>query len=398
MGDHAIQHVPGKSVKRARSRRYAHGGMGRLGEVAAYFLRLGTIGFGGPPAHIAAMHDDLVRRRGWIDERHFLDVLGVTNLIPGPNSTEVAIHIGYLRAGVAGGLAAGLAFMLPAFLMVLALSGAYLELGGFEIRDDFLAGVQAVALAAVLVAVWRLRGGAIGGWRKPVLALAGLVLTLAYPELSPLVLLAAGVAGLLASGLAGRVGSVIGVPAILAALVGGPGVGLGALAWVSLRTGLLLFGGGLVLVPLLAPEVVGRGWLTEAQFLDGVALGQATPGPITMTATFVGFAVRGWVGAVVATVAIFLPSFVAVLAGSGPFLRRFRERPAVTAFVEGVTAAALGAIVAAVADLARTGLAGWIRVAIFAAALAAMRLKVPVALAVLGGALLGLAAGALGLT
>lgn len=372
--------------------------MGRLGEVAAYFLRLGTIGFGGPPAHIAAMHEDLVQRRGWIDERHFLDVLGVTNLIPGPNSTEVAIHIGYLRAGVVGGLAAGLAFMLPAFAMVLALSWAYVELGGFEIRDDLLAGVQAVALAAVLVAAWRLRAGAIGGWRKPVLALAGLGLTLAYPELSPLVLLAAGVFSLAASSLAGRVGSVIAMSPILAALVSGTGVGLGALAWVSLRTGLLLFGGGLVLVPLLAPEVVGRGWLTEAQFLDGVALGQATPGPITMTATFVGFAVRGWIGAVVATAAIFLPSFVAVLAGSGPFLRRFRERPAVTAFVEGVTAAALGAILAAVADLARTGLAGWVRVAIFAAALVAMLLRVPVALVVLGGALLGAAAGALGLT
>jgi chromate transporter len=371
--------------------------MGRLGEVAAYFLRLGTIGFGGPPAHIAAMHDDLVRRREWIDERHFLDVLGVTNLIPGPNSTEVAIHIGYLRAGVAGGIAAGLAFMLPAFVMVLGLSWAYLELGGVEIRDDLLAGVQAVALAAVLVAAWRLRAGVIGGWRRPVLALAGLGLTLAYPELSPLVLLAAGVASLVASGLAGRVASVIGVPALLA-VAGGAGAGLGALAWVCLRTGLLLFGGGLVLVPLLAPEVIGRGWLTEAQFLDGVALGQATPGPITMTATFVGFAVRGWVGAVVATVAIFLPSFVAVLAGSGPFLRRFRERPAVTAFVEGVTAAALGAILAAVADLARTGLAGWVRVAIFAAALVAMLFRVPVVLAVLAGALLGMAAGALGVT
>jgi chromate transporter len=288
--------------------------------------------------------------------------------------------------------------MLPAFVMVLALSWAYVELGGFVIRDDLLAGVQAVALAAVLVASWRLRAGAIGGWRKPVLFLAGLGLTLTFPALSPLVLLGAGVGNLLAAGVAGRVASLIAASPILAALAGGAGAGLGALAWVSLRTGLLLFGGGLVLVPLLAPEVVGRGWLTEAQFLDGVALGQATPGPITMTATFVGFAVRGWVGAVVATVAIFLPSFVAVLAGSGPFLRRFRERPAVTAFVEGVTAAALGAILAAVADLARTGLAGWVRVAIFVLALAGMLWRVPVALAVLCGALLGLAAGALGLT
>src|ERR671925_976246 len=147
--------------------------MGRLGEVVLCFLRLGTFGLGGPPAHIAAMHDDLVRRRGWIDERHFLDVLGVTNLLPGPNSTELAIHIGSLRAGVSGGIAAGLAFMLPAFAMMLALSWAYIELGGFAVRDDLLAGVQAVALAAVLVAAWRLRAGAIGGRREAVLALVG---------------------------------------------------------------------------------------------------------------------------------------------------------------------------------------------------------------------------------
>jgi chromate transporter len=369
--------------------------VGGIGEVVRYFFRLGLIGFGGPPAHIAAMHDDLVLRRGWIDERHFLDVVGVTNLIPGPNSTEVAIHIGYLRAGVAGGLAAGLAFMAPAFLMVLALSWAYVEGGGFAVRPDLLAGVQAVALAAILAAGWRLRAAVIGGWRKPVLGALGFALTLAFPPLSPLVILGAGLAALLASGGTGRTAVVIGIPI---AAVAGPGPGLGALAWVFLRTGLLLFGGGLVLIPLLAPEVVGRGWLTQAQFLDGVALGQATPGPITMTAVFVGFVVRGWLGAVVATAAMFLPSFVAVLAGSGPFLRRFRERPEVAAFVEGVTAAALGAVLAAAVTLARTGLAGAVRIAIFAAALGAILARVPVALVMLAGALLGLGAGLLGLT
>jgi chromate transporter len=368
--------------------------MGRVGEVAAYFLRLGTIGFGGPPAHIAAMHDDLVRRRRWIDEPRFLEVVGVTNLIPGPNSTEVAIHLGYLRAGPGGGVVAGLAFMLPAFLMVLTISWAYFETGGFRLRDDLLAGVQAVALAAVLGAGWRLRAGVLGGWQKPVLGLAGLGLSMAFPALSPVWLLAAGVANLAASRVHDRVTAFLAVP--LTALVGGAG-GLPALAWVFLRTGLLLFGGGLVLVPLLAPEVVGRGWLSEAAFLDGVALGQATPGPITMTAAFVGFAVQGVVGAVVASVAIFLPSFVAVLAGTGPFLRRFRERPDVAAFVEGVTAAALGAILAAAVLLAETGLNGPVRIAIFAGALGAILLRAPVALVVLGGALLGVGAGALGL-
>ncbi|HWC31805.1 MAG TPA: chromate transporter, partial [Actinomycetota bacterium] len=141
--------------------------MGRYGEVVRYFLRLGTIGFGGPNAHIAAMHDDLVRRRRWVDERHFLEVVGVTNLIPGPNSSEVAIHLGYLRAGPLGGILAGVAFFLPAFVIVTALAWVYFEVGGFRFRGDLLAGVQAVGLAAIVATLWRLRGGVVGGWRKP---------------------------------------------------------------------------------------------------------------------------------------------------------------------------------------------------------------------------------------
>jgi chromate transporter len=367
--------------------------MGPVAEVGAYFLRLGTIGFGGPPAHIAAMHDDLVQRRGWVDERRFLDVVGVTNLIPGPNSTEVAIHLGYLRAGTPGGIVAGLAFMVPAFVMVLALSWLYFESGPFRLRDDVLAGIQPVALAAVLGASWRLRSGVIGGWRKPVLGAAGLGLTVALPLLTPVWLLGAGLFAVMASRPWTAAALVVPLPL---ATVGVPG--LPALAWVFLRTGVLLFGGGLVLVPLLAPEVVARGWLSEPAFLDGVALGQATPGPIVMTAAFVGYAVAGVLGAVVASVAIFLPSFVAVLAGSGPFLRRFRDRPIVAAFVEGVTAAALGAILASAVLLAEAALAGPVRIVIFVAALAAILLRAPVALVVLAGALLGAGAGALGLT
>jgi chromate transporter len=166
---------------------------------------------------------------------------------------------------------------------------------------------------------------------------------------------------------------------------------------VFLRTGLLLFGGGLVLVALLGPEVVARGWLTEEQFLDGIALGQATPGPITLTSVFVGYAVHGALGAVVATGAIYLPSFVAVLAGTGPFMRRFRENPSVAAFVEGITAVSLGAVLAESGRLSGTALAGGVRVGIFALGLAAVLAKVPVVWVVLGGALLGVGAGAAGL-
>jgi chromate transporter len=371
------------------------GSMAGALEVARYFLRLGTLGFGGPNAHIAAMHEDLVRKRQWLSERHFLDVVGVTNLIPGPNSSEIAVHLGYLRAGPMGGVVAGLSFLLPAFLMMLALSWAYFRGSDFELRDDILAGVQPVALAAIVATLWRLRAAVLGGWVKPVLGVAGLGLTLAFPRFSPLVLLGAGVASLLAWRGVRETAGVAAIPAAVGAVIGAGG-GLPGIAWVFLRTGLLLFGGGLVLVPLLAPEVVARGWLTESQFLDGIALGQATPGPVVLASVFVGYAAEGILGAIVATAGIYLPSFLAVLAGTGPFLRRLRGRPSVAAFVEGVTAAAIGAILAAAVLLAPEGLSDGFRVGVFLLAAVAILLRVPIVLVVAGGAAVGAAAGALG--
>jgi chromate transporter len=368
----------------------------RLWEITRYFLRLGTLGFGGPNAHIAAMHEELVRKRQWLSERHFLDVVGVTNLIPGPNSSEIAMHLGYVRAGPVGGIAAGLSFLLPAFLMMLALSWAYFRGSEFALRDDILAGVQPVALAAIVATLWRLRSAVLGGWVKPVLAVASLGLTLAFPRFSPLVLLAAGMAGLLAWRGTGETAAVAAIPAAVGAVIG-VGGGLPALAWVFLRTGLLLFGGGLVLVPLLAPEVVAHGWLTESQFLDGIALGQATPGPVVLASVFVGYAAEGILGAIVATAGIYLPSFLAVLAGTGPFLRRLRGRPSVGAFVEGVTAAAIGAILAAAILLAPEGLSDAFRIGVFVLAAVAILLRAPIVLVVAGGAAVGAAAGALGL-
>lgn len=374
---------------------------GGLREIVLYFLRLGVVGFGGPNAHIAAMHDDLVRRRGWVDERHFLDMVGVTNLIPGPNSSEVAVHLGYVRAGTRGGVAAGLAFMLPALLMMLGLSWAYFAFGEFRLRDDLLAGIQPVALAVIGATLWRLRAGVLGGWRKPALALAAIGLTLVFPRALPLIILGAGFVSVASVRAVGPVRSLLPVPLLpvpLLALLAAPASELLALAWVFLRTGALLFGGGLVLVALLGPEVTVRGWLTERQFLDGIALGQATPGPIVLTSAFVGYAVAGTAGALIATGAIYLPSFLAVLAGTGPFLRRFRENRAVATFVEGVTAAALGSVLAEGALLAREGLASPFRATVFVLGVVAVLLRVPVVWVVLGGAALGAAAGLAGLT
>jgi chromate transporter len=370
--------------------------VGRLGEIAVYFLRLGILGFGGPNAHIAAMHEDLVSKREWVDERHFLDVVGVTNLIPGPNSSEIAIHLGYLRGGPLGGVVAGLAFLAPAFAMMLALSWAYFRGTDFALREEVLAGVQAVALAAIGATLWRLRGAVLGGWTKPLLGMAGLAATLAFPRYSPLVLLAAGIVSLVVARGARDVAGLSPIPLALV-VAAGSGSSLAALAWVFLRTGLLLFGGGLVLVPLLAPEVVAHGWLTERQFLDGIALGQATPGPIVLASVFVGYAAHGVIGAVVATAGIYVPSFLAVLAGTGPFLRRLRGRPSVSAFVAGVTAAAVGAILAAAILLAPQGLSDPFRVGVFVAGTVAVLLRAPIVLVVAGGAAAGAAAGALGL-
>lgn len=254
-------------------------------EIVRYLLRLGVVGFGGPNAHIAMVHEELVRRRGWLPDREFLSVLGVTNLIPGPNSSELAIQLGYLRGGVLGGVLAGLAFLLPAFLMVVALSWAYVEFGPAPARDEALVGIQPVALAAILIALWRLRSAVRGGVLAPALAGAGFGLTLAFPRFAPAILVAGGVAGL-ATRTSRADRALAMTPAFLAAglVVAANVTGLPALAWVFLRTGLFLFGGGLVLVPLLQGEVVARGWLSRSGFPDGVAIGQSPPGPIVMTA------------------------------------------------------------------------------------------------------------------
>ncbi len=368
-----------------------------LGEIARYFLRLGVLGFGGPNAHIAMMHEELVTRRAWVDERRFLDIVGATNLMPGPNSSEIAMHLGFERGGRIGGLLAGMCFAAPAFLIVVGLSIAYAHVDAGSAKTGLLAALQPAALAAIVVAMWRLRAGLRGGLLLPTVAALGLALTLAAPRLAPLVIVAGGVATLVAHRLReGGPAVTLVAPAILAsAVLAAEGTGLPALAWVFLRTGMLLFGGALVLVPLLGPEVIARGWLTRREFLDGIAIGQSTPGPIVMTAAFVGYLVEGLPGAMVATAAIYLPSFLAVLVVSGPLLARFKDDPAVRAFVAGVSASALGSIAASALLLAPSALGSPFRAVVAAAASAALIRRVAVVWVMLAAAVLGVAAGAL---
>jgi chromate transporter len=346
-------------------------GPSRLGEVARLFLKLGIIGFGGPAAHIAMMRDEVVRRRRWVSDERFLDLLGMTNLVPGPNSTEMAIHLGYARAGWPGLVLGGSCFIVPAMLIVLALAWLYVRYGTAPAAISALYGVIPVILAIVAQAMWALARTAVKGPLLGALGLAALALSLA--GFNELALLFGGGALVVLARLARRPRLDV---AALAAVVGLPGIALGqgmvaaapvslpTLALVFLKIGATLYGSGYVLLAFLRNDLVDRlGWLGDRQLLDAIAIGQVTPGPVFTTATFIGFVLAGWTGAVLATIAIFLPSFVFV-ALSHPLLPRLRGSHGTAAFLDGVNVAALGLMAAVTWQLARGAIADWFTVAL----------------------------------
>ncbi len=379
--------------------------LGRLPALAALFLKLGTIGFGGPAAHIALMEEEVVARRGWLTREHYLDLVGATNLIPGPNSTEMAIHVGYVRAGWPGLLVAGAAFILPAVLITSAAAWAYVEYGSLPQVSPLLYGIKPVVLAVILGAVWRLGRSAVKGWRLLVIGLAVIAaVLLGVNEI--IALLLGGVLGMfwlrLAAGGAtgpGGMAALLALPG-LPALVqpgGSAGVRLWDLGLFFLKIGSVLYGSGYVLVAFLEGGLVrDLGWLTQQQLLDAIALGQFTPGPVLSTATFVGYVLAGVPGAVVATLGIFAPSFlfVAIL---NPVVPRLRGWPWTAAFLDAVNVSAIGLMVAVVAELAATTLTGWPAwVLAVGAAIAAVWWRVNPAWLVVGGAVLGWVFWALG--
>ncbi|HET8798769.1 MAG TPA: chromate efflux transporter [Thermoanaerobaculia bacterium] len=325
-----------------------------LAEVAAVALKLGFTAFGGPAVHIAMLREEVVVRRRWLTDDEYLDLLGATNLIPGPNSTEMMIHVGYRRAGWRGLLAGGALFILPAALIVLAFAWAYVEYGRTPGAAWILYGVKPVIIAVVVQAIWGLARTAVKSADLGIVAAAALAAYLAgVHEIA--VLFGAGLVVLLlrnarrfASG--GR--SAIVPP--LAVLAIAPD--LTRLTLVFLKIGAILYGSGYVLVAFLHSEFVERlGWLTDQQLLDAVAVGQFTPGPLFTTATFVGYLIGSWPGAVLATIAIFLPSFVFV-AISNPFVPRLRRSPVMSALLDGVNAGSLGLMAGVTWQLGRSAI------------------------------------------
>ncbi len=374
-----------------------------LRELALLFLRLGATAFGGPAAHIALMQDEVVRRRGWLSEERFLDLLGATNLIPGPNSTEMAIHIGWDRRRWAGLVVAGVAFIVPAMAITAALGWAYVRFGALPAMGWLLYGVKPVILGVIVQAIWGLAPKAARTMPLKVLAvLAAVCAALGANELA--VLFGSGVAAVLAPRPGASFGSgralLQAVPLIpgAAAVAGVSAVTLPALLGVFLKIGSVLFGSGYVLIAFLRADLVQRlGWLTEAQLIDAVAVGQVTPGPVFTTATFIGYVLAGARGALVATAGIFLPAFVFV-ALSGPLVPRIRASPIAGAFLDGVNAASLALIAVVTAQLARAALVDAPTVALaIAASVLLVRFRLNSTWLVLAGAASGWASHALGL-
>ncbi len=338
----------------------SHRSQTTLRELGLLFFRLGATAFGGPAAHIAMMQDEVVVRRKWLSEERFLDLLGATNLIPGPNSTELAIHVGWERRRWAGLVVAGVAFIVPAMLITAAFGWAYVRFGALPEVEWLLYGVKPVILGVVAQAIWSLAPKAAKNTQLRLFAVfAALAVALGVNEL--VVLFGSGLLALAVFGRRGEASSA-GASAFLPfGALGASGAGLGTLTlpslfFVFLKIGSVLFGSGYVLLAFLRADLVHRlGWLTEAQLIDAIAVGQVTPGPVFTTATFVGYVLFGATGALVATAGIFLPAFVFV-ALSGPLVPKLRASRRASTFLDGVNVASLALMAVVTVQLGRAAL------------------------------------------
>ena len=397
---------------------------GTVGEVVKLCGKLGIIGFGGPASHIAMLEDEAVAQRKWLTREHFLDLVGATNLIPGPNSTEMMIHIGYHRAGWPGLLAAGISFVLPAVLLSTLIAWIYVKFGMLPAVQPFLMGVKPAVLAVILGALWRLGKTASkpkeAAQSRIALGIIGIAVALTVYRGAPVIwsLIAGGLLGMLAlraisdwSGAA----ALLALPALpalpdgrnalpwadlspasalkwaaLLAAAAAPAVTLGALGLFFLKVGSVLYGSGYVLVAFLEGELVHEyGWLTQQQLLDAIAIGQFTPGPVLSTAAFIGYVLAGVPGAFISAAAIFAPSFlfVAIL---NPIVPRLRRSAWMAAFLDAVNVSAVGLMAAVLLRLTGDIVTAWPAAVIaLLAAAAVLRWRVTSAWVVIGGALLG---------
>jgi chromate transporter len=369
----------------------------RLTELASVFLRLGAIAFGGPAAHIAMMDNEIVERRQWMSREKLLDLLGITNLIPGPNSTELAIHIGYERGGWRGLLVAGSCFILPAMLIVWTLAAIYAHYQTVPQVEWLLYGIKPVIIAIVFQAVWNLGKKAA---KDTATMIAGVAAIAAYfaglNEILLLIVLGIAVM-VLKNWHTGRTNGAFLLPVSgILAQVGTTTAAVTSVSWVSvflffLKIGCVLYGSGYVLLAFLQRDLVERNqWLTSQQLLDAIAIGQFTPGPVFTTATFIGYLLAGNAGAIAGTIGIFLPAFVLVLVVN-PWVTKLRQSPWASGFLDGVNAASLGLMGGVTYTLGQAALVDWITIIVaIVSAIAVFRFKINSAWLVLAGGVIGL--------
>ncbi|MDX9858046.1 MAG: chromate efflux transporter [candidate division Zixibacteria bacterium] len=366
-----------------------------LREVALLFLRLGATAFGGPAAHIGMMHDEVLSRRRWLTDQQFLDLVGATNLIPGPNSTEMAIHIGYMRAGWRGLLLGGLCFMIPAAVAVLVLSWAYVRFGSTPQAEWLLYGVKPVVIAVIVQALWSLGRKVINGI-LPTAIVVGVV-TLYFFRVNEIALLFVGglvmMVGRNVRSVQGSMKTLLLVPLSTAVTVAGTAAPFSfvGLFLNLLKIGAVWYGSGYVLLAFLRADFVDRlGWLTDQQLIDAIAISQITPGPLFTAATFIGYLLGGVFGAVGATVAICLPSFVFV-ALSNPLIPRIRKSRLAGSLLDGVNVAALGLMGAVTWQLGRASIVDPVSALLAIAAVVLLfRYRINSVWLIAGGALVGL--------
>jgi len=369
-------------------------------ELAKLYFRLGLTSFGGPAAHIAMMEDEVVTRRKWLTREVFVDLIGATNLIPGPNSTEMAIHVGFMRAGIAGLIVAGASFIIPSAVATGIVAWLYFKYGSLPQVIPFLQGIKPVVIAIIALAAFRL-GKTATKRRTDLIIIAAMVFVASLSGMDQiLALFAGGIIGGLWIYYRHKLKKVTAifvplfseiVPASAAAMPAVGSVTLFSLFLGFLKVGAVLYGGGYILIALLQNQIVnGAGWITQKQLIDAIAVGQFTPGPVLSAATFIGYQIHGWSGAAAATVAIFLPSFVFVSIVN-PIIPKLRKSKFFSAFLDAVNASSVALIAAVAVQFAISSLNNWSAVLIFAAAaLLAFKWKVNSAWLVAGGGIVAL--------
>ena len=364
-----------------------------LPQFVGYFLWLGTVGFGGPIALAGHMQQDLVDGRGWITQQDYVEGLALAQLAPGPLAAQLAIYLGYVRAGILGATLVGAAFVLPSFLMVLALSAAYVRYGGLSWMQGMFYGIGAAVIAIIARSAFKLTKLTLGKDRLLWVIFLALAVSTAWTSQEMIWLfLLGGVVAVVVKALPAKVRASSPANLLLTGLVLPASGTIGAIFLYFARAGMFVFGSGLAIVPFLYGGVVqGHHWLTDRQFVDAVAVAMITPGPVVITVAFIGYLVAGVTGATAAALGVFLPVYLVVIV-LAPSYKRWAKNPQLNAFVRGVTAAATGAIAGAVVVLARRSIYDLPTVLIGVLSLAVlMKWKVPEPLIITVAAVAGLA-------